>query len=141
MNPTSIVLIVIATVAVCLIIMQIYYIYENYDNIKEFNSTHSTLEYSKTINVFSLDRRIYDPNDHIYDVKQKWRCVNYKNNYVSVSVFGFKSNKDKNIKMFTTINDCINYTFSKSTHSDIYNPCILDDGFQNQDCIFLKSVI
>ncbi|ABQ43748.1 viral replication A28-like protein [Tanapox virus] len=139
MNPASVFLIVVATVAICLIVIQVYYIYENYDNIKEFNSTHSLLEYSKTINVFSLDRRIYDPNDHVHDVKQKWRCVNYDNNYVSVSIFGFKSDSGKNIKNFSTIDDCIDYTFSKSTHSNIFNPCINED--KSKDCIFLKSVL
>ncbi|QHR82658.1 MV entry-fusion complex protein [Brazilian porcupinepox virus 1] len=140
MNVVTVFFIIIATVAICLVMFQGYSIYQNYDNIKEFNSVHSSLEYTKTINTSSLDRTIYDPNDDVYDVKQKWRCVLFKNNYVSISAFGFKS--DKNIiRKFYNIDECIDYTFSKSTHSNIFNPCISLNDPKSEECMFLKSIL
>ncbi|AUI80688.1 hypothetical protein [White-tailed deer poxvirus] len=140
MNVVTIFFIVVATVAVCLIFFQGYSIYKNYDNIKEFNNAHSVLEYSKTVNVISLDRSVQDPNDQIYDVKQKWRCNKFENDYVSISIFGFKSDGN-NIRKFRTLEDCINYTFSESTHSNIFNPCVSPNDPKSKECIFLKSIL
>nr|WGO62742.1 viral replication A28-like protein [Wadden Sea poxvirus] len=141
MDPISVFFIVLATIAMCIILIQLYTIYENYDNIKEFNTTHSSLEYSKSINIMSLDRRITDINDNILDVKQKWRCVFFDNAYVSVSMFGFKTIKDNvTIRKFTTLDECIDYTFSISTHSNMINPCLYNN-IPNKECTFLKSVL
>ncbi|AAK85079.1 hypothetical protein [Lumpy skin disease virus] len=139
MNAITIFFIILSTVAVCIIIFQLYSIYLNYDNIKEFNSAHSAFEFSKSVNTLSLDRTIKDPNDDIYDPKQKWRCVKLDNDYVSVSMFGFKSNGSE-IRKFKNLESCIDYTFSQSTHSDIKNPCILQNGIKSKECIFLKSM-
>ncbi|QDJ95056.1 IMV membrane protein [Hypsugopox virus] len=138
MGPLSIFFIILATVALCIILIQCYTIYENYDNIKEFNALHGALEYSKSTNVISVDRREFDANDQIYDAKEKWRCVKYNNMFVSVSKFGFKS-INNSIRKFSDFKDCINYTFSTSTHSDIINPCINDQN--SNDCNFLKSIL
>ncbi|QQG31605.1 hypothetical protein [Swinepox virus] len=140
MDVITIFFIILATVAISIIIFQVYYIYQNYDNIKEFNEMHIPLEYSKTINVLSLDRSVEDPNDYIYDPKQKWRCVKFDNDYVSVSRFGYKSNNGI-IRRFNTINNCVDYTFSESTHSDIINPCISPNTSKSKECIFLKSIL
>ncbi|ADT91145.1 MV entry-fusion complex protein [Cotia virus SPAn232] len=140
MNILTVFIIIITTVAICMIMFQGYYIYNNYENIKEFNALHSSLEYTNTLNTLSIDRTVIDPNDDVYDVKQKWRCVKFNNDYVSISAFGFKSD-GKKIRKFNNIDDCIYYTFSISNNTNIINPCIYPNDPKSKECIFLKSAL
>ncbi|APG58336.1 envelope protein A28-like protein [BeAn 58058 virus] len=140
MNILTVFFIIVATVAICMIMFQGYYIYQNYENIKEFNSMHSSLEYTKTLNTLSIDRTVTDPNDDIYDVKQKWRCVKFIDAFVSISAFGFKSD-GKKIRKFTNIEDCIYYTFSISNNTNMFNPCIYPNDPKSKECIFLKFIL
>ncbi|WYJ75346.1 m116L [Myxoma virus] len=140
MNPVTVFFVVVVTVAVCMILFQVYSIYLNYDNIKEFNAMHSPLEYSKMVNVTAIDRRVQDANDDIYDAKQKWRCVKFDDSYVSLSMFGYKAD-GVGIRRFRTLNGCIDYTFSTSTHSSILNPCIPPNDPKSRECTFLKSTL
>ncbi len=140
MNSVSVFLLVVATIAVCFIFLQAYSIYENFDNILEFNSEYSALEYSKSLGVISIDRRVRDPNDEIFDVKQKWRCVKFDDSYVSVSVFGFRTvdTNPNTIRKFQQIDTCVDTTFS-TYEFQIFNPCIYQPN--SRECMFLKSIL
>ncbi|AWU47163.1 IMV MP/virus entry [Sea otter poxvirus] len=140
MDVISIICIIIATVSVCVILIQSYSIYENYDNIKEFNLENAALEYSKSTGGSRTDRRVYDPNDNVYDVKQKWRCEKRNQLYLSVSIFGFLSDDRNTIKYFTSKDECILYTFTNRIFTDIFNPC-LPPNEGSDDCKFLKSIL
>ncbi|QHG62677.1 hypothetical protein [Cetacean poxvirus 1] len=142
MNAVYIFFIIIATAIICLLLLQAYIIYDNFDSIKEFNKMHAGLEFSKSVGGTSIDHRVTDYNDDIYDVKQKWRCVKYKDYYyVSLSIFGFRSNKDKSIMSFQNIDECIYNNSTIFTDFNIYNPCLEPNGNNKAECIFLKSVL
>ncbi|AQY16883.1 MC134 [Molluscum contagiosum virus subtype 1] len=141
MDPLSVFFLVVAAAAVCTLLLQAYAVYENFDSILEFNDAHASLEYSKSLGGSYIDKHVFDPNDGVADVTQKWRCALYGKVYVSASAFGFYAQPDGSKRTFSTRDDCVDFTFGTADTSRIVNPCTDPNGAQAEDCAFLKSVL
>ncbi|QGN68128.1 IMV membrane protein [Equine molluscum contagiosum-like virus] len=141
MDVFSAFVLMVATAAACVLLMQAYAIYENFDSILEFNDEYASLEYAKSLGGAYVDRHVFDPNDGVADVRHKWRCAPYGNAYVSASAFGFYALQDGNPRTFSTLEDCIEFTFTNADTARIVNPCTDANGARGQDCRFLKSIL
>ncbi|ALA62516.1 hypothetical protein [Turkeypox virus] len=138
MDALFVFIVIVATVVICIFLFQLYIIYDNYHNILEFNDAYSSLEYSKSPGGLYIDKRVFDPNDSETDPKAKWRCIEYKNQYVSASKFGFLSTSLGNPILFNNLQDCIYYNYTRGEIGTIWNPC--SESEQSSDaCITLKS--
>lgn len=141
MDTISVFCLVLATAAACIIALQVYSVYLNYDHIMEFNDAYAGLENVRSLGGLFIDKRVFDPNDSVTDVKQKWRCVERQDKYVSLSAFGFYANDDGSVREFPNYDGCVGFTFSGAGHSRIVNPCT-DTGAENSAlCNLLKSVL
>ncbi|CCU56418.1 IMV MP/virus entry (Cop-A28L) [Mythimna separata entomopoxvirus 'L'] len=138
MNIIQIIAIVIITSALCFLIFQLWYYGENYEYILRYNDTYSNLEYTRSANINFDDLTIYDPNDNIFNVREKWRCALNNNTYYAISDFGFLSTESTGINLtFTNYRDCIIDLFSRVIKV-IYNPCTIPTS---SDCTLLRLLM
>uniref|UniRef100_A0AAU7E2H7 IMV membrane protein n=1 Tax=Rousettus bat poxvirus TaxID=3141933 RepID=A0AAU7E2H7_9POXV len=141
MDTLSVFCLVLATAAACIVALQVYSIYLNYDHIVEFNDAYAGLENVRSLGGLFIDKRVFDPNDAVVDVKQKWRCVERQGKYVSLSAFGFYATENGAIREFPNHDGCVAFTFAGSGHSRIVNPCTSEDAKNSAWCDFLKSAL
>lgn len=121
------------------VLFEIWQFYSNYNNIINFNSTYYNLQYG-TGTFVNIDNNIIDPNDFVTDIQQKFRCVkDISNNlYYSFSIYGYYSNNALSRSLnFSTLDSCLNYTFSNNTTKIIYNACSINPS--GSDCSFISS--
>ncbi|AAF44536.1 hypothetical protein FPV192 [Fowlpox virus] len=139
MDALFVFIIILATAVICLFLFQAYTIYDNYHNIIEFNEKYGGLEYSRSPGGLYIDKRVFDPNDSETDPKAKWRCVNYNNNqYASASKFGYLATSSRNPVLFTNLEDCVYYNYTRGEIGTIWNPCA-EYGEGSAECSTLKS--
>lgn len=130
--------IILITSVVCFLLFQLWFYIENYSYILDFNEIYKKLEFTNTSNINFTDISIYDPNDSVFDVDYKWRCVLYDSKYYPISRYGFMSvdNVSKG-KSFNYLKDCIIDMFDTRIPI-IYNPCKIETS---SDCILLNNLL
>jgi hypothetical protein len=130
--------IILITSVVCFLLFQLWFYIENYSYILDFNEIYKKLEFTNTSNINFTDISVYDPNDNVFDVDYKWRCVLYNSKYYPISRYGFMSidNVSKG-KSFDYLKDCIIDMFDTRIPI-IYNPCVIETS---SDCILLNNLL
>jgi hypothetical protein len=137
-NTLQLFCIILITALVCFLLFQLWFYIENYSYIVQFNETYKSLEFVNTSNINFIDTSVYDPNDSIFDVNYKWRCVEYNSLFYPISRYGFMStdNISKN-KSFKYLKDCIIDMFD-TRYPIVYDPCIIQTS---SDCKLLNSLL
>ncbi|CCU56096.1 IMV MP/virus entry (Cop-A28L) [Choristoneura rosaceana entomopoxvirus 'L'] len=138
MNTIQILVIILITSALCFLIFQLWYYAENYEYILRYNDTYSNLEFTKSANINFDDLTIYDPNDNIFNVEEKWRCATNNNIFYALSTFGFLSTESTGIHLtYSNSRDCIIDLFSKIIKI-VYDPCTVETS---ADCTLLRLLM
>ncbi|CCU55473.1 IMV MP/virus entry (Cop-A28L) [Adoxophyes honmai entomopoxvirus 'L'] len=138
MNIIQVIVIILITASLCFLIFQLWYYAENYEYVLRYNDSYSNLQYAKSTNINFDDLTVYDPNDNIFNVEEKWRCASSNNIFYAVSKFGFLSTESTGIHLtYNNYRDCILDLFSRIIKI-IYNPCVVETS---SDCVLLKLLI
>ncbi|AAR98462.1 ORF105 hypothetical protein [Bovine papular stomatitis virus] len=140
MDAVSALCVALASAAAMFVALQMWAVYENYDNIREFNSANAALEFARTAGGPRVDRRVYDPNDEVFDARKKWRCVIFKGAAVAASEFGFRSHDGVSPARFGTVDACVDEIFTDVSDFRVFNPC-LPPNQSSEACLFLKSIL
>lgn len=137
-NVIQLFCIILITSVICFLLFQLWFYIENFAYILDFNKIYKQLEFTNTSNINFTDTSIYDPNDNVFDVDYKWRCVLHNSKYYAISRYGFMSTDNVSIgKSFDYLKDCIINMFDTRIFI-IYNPCIIEDS---SDCILLNNLL
>jgi hypothetical protein len=138
MNIIQVTALIFITTATCFLAFQFWYYIENYDYILKYNNTYSNLEYARSANINYDDRTVYDPNDNIFIVDEKWRCAENNRLFYALSEFGFLSTESTGIHLvYTHFRDCILDLFSRQTKI-VYNACAIPTS---ADCNLLQNLL
>lgn len=117
------------------ILFQSYEFIMNYDYILNFNNVYANYEYASSPSYNYTDYTIYDPNDLINNVEDKWKCVLYTNQtWVGVSKKGLVTIDDR-IATWSDKMSCIKYIFDQTLlkYTDM-----CESNLTNSYCVFQK---
>lgn len=131
-------------IGICLIaffIFQLIWTVSNRQYIENFNTVYNKLEYSFNPNFIFPDNVIYDPNQNVTNVNEKFRCVLDTSDglWYGLSIYGYVSGSSINRTLsFISENDCIfNSGIFRSNTFIVYDACKLDPT--GTDCAFIKK--
>ncbi|NP_064968.2 viral replication protein A28-like [Betaentomopoxvirus amoorei] len=139
MNTVQILVVILITTALSFLVFQLWYYAENYEYILRYNDTYSNLQFARSANINFDDLTVFDPNDNVFNVEEKWRCASTNNNiFYAVSTFGFLSTESTGINLtYTNSRDCIIDLFSRIIKI-VYDPCTVETS---NDCRLLRLLM